>query len=72
MFVVPGGQIVIACSGDSIANASATLSDSSYTLTVKSTTDPNVDVVFTKNGTPSEYVYKCRAGQAIGGIVERP
>lgn len=69
MFVVPGGQIVIACANDSIANASATLSDSSYTLTVKSTTDPSVDVIFTKGTTPSEYVYKCRAGQALGGIV---
>jgi len=65
---------VIACSGDSIANASATLSpvDPSYKLTVKSTVDPSVDVVFTKDSTPAEYVYKCRAGQAIGGIVEHP
>jgi hypothetical protein len=45
---VPGGTIVIACKGNSIANANATTSDSSYTLTVVSTTDPKVDVYFSK------------------------
>jgi hypothetical protein len=45
---VPGGTIVIACKGSSIANANATTSDSSYTLTVVSTSDPKVDVYFSK------------------------
>jgi hypothetical protein len=70
---VPGGQIIIACSGDSIANASASLKiDSGYALTVKSHTDPAVDVVFSKDDQSSEYVYKCRAGEPLGGIVEQP
>ncbi|MDQ1465292.1 MAG: hypothetical protein QOC73_2233, partial [Actinomycetota bacterium] len=49
VFDVPGGRVVVACSGNSIANANATVSDSSYTLTVKSTSNPAVDVFFTKN-----------------------
>jgi hypothetical protein len=43
------GQINIACSGDSIANANATTSGKGYTLTVRSTSNPQVDVFFSKN-----------------------
>ncbi|HEY5455801.1 MAG TPA: hypothetical protein VIJ96_10050 [Acidothermaceae bacterium] len=43
------GQINIACSGDSIANANATTSGKDYTLTVRSTINPQVDVFFSKN-----------------------
>jgi hypothetical protein len=45
---VPGGRIVVACTGNSIANANATVSDSTYTLTVRSTSNPRVDVFFGK------------------------
>jgi hypothetical protein len=44
----PGGQILIACSGNSIANANATPS-TGYTLTVRSTSNPQVDVFFAKS-----------------------
>jgi hypothetical protein len=42
------GQIVIACSGDSIANANATTLVPGYTLTVRSTSNPQLDVFFAK------------------------
>jgi hypothetical protein len=42
------GQIVIACSGDSIANANATTVVPGYTLTVRSTSNPQLDVFFAK------------------------
>lgn len=70
--MVPGGQIVIACSGNSIANASATLTDSTYKLTVKSTTDPRVDVVFANTDASNEYIYTCIKGQAIRSVSEQP
>jgi hypothetical protein len=35
-------------------------------------TDPEVDVVYTKGESVAEYVYKCRAGQPLGGLVEHP
>jgi hypothetical protein len=49
VLTVPGGRIVIACAGNSIANANATPTDSSYTLTTRSLADPKVDVFFSKN-----------------------
>jgi hypothetical protein len=58
--------------GDSIVGSVATLSDSSYSMTVKSHSDPAVDVVYAKGGNVAEYIYKCRAGQPLGGIVENP
>jgi hypothetical protein len=46
---VPGGRIVIACLGNSIANASATTTDPGYTLTPRSLVNPRIDVFFSKN-----------------------
>jgi len=46
---VPGGRIVIACLGNTIANASATTTDPGYTLTPRSLVDPRIDVFFSKN-----------------------
>jgi hypothetical protein len=43
------GQINITCVGDSIAVANATTLVQGYTLTVRSTTNPQVDVFFSKN-----------------------
>jgi hypothetical protein len=34
--------------------------------------DPAVDVVYTKGSTSTEYLYSCRSGQPLGGIVEHP
>jgi hypothetical protein len=42
------GQINIACSGNSIANANATTLVQGYTLIVRSTSDPQLDVFFAK------------------------
>ena len=66
------GSITITCYGDSVVGATASLTDSSYSMTVKSHSDPAVDVVYTKGDTAAEYIYKCRAGQPLGGIVEHP
>jgi len=60
----------MACSGDVVANESSSV-NSGYTKT-DVTTPQAVDVTFTKNDVSSRYVYKCRGGQAIGGIVEQP
>jgi hypothetical protein len=46
---VPGGTISIACLGNTIANASATTTDASYTLTPRSLVNPRIDVFFSKN-----------------------
>ena len=46
---VPGGTISIACLGNKIANASATTTDPTYTLTPRSLVDPRIDVFFSKN-----------------------
>jgi hypothetical protein len=70
--VVPQGSITITCYGDTVVGATASLTDSSYRLTVKSHSDPAVDVEYTKGTSVAEYVYKCRAGQPLGGIVEQP
>jgi hypothetical protein len=67
---LPGGTIVIACSGDLVANESSSV-NAGYTKTDVSTPQ-SVDVTFTKDNVSSEYLYKCRAGQALGGIVEHP
>lgn len=66
------GTITITCYGDTVIGATASLTDPSYTMTVKSHSDPAVDVVYTKGATVAEYIYKCRAGQPLGGIVENP
>jgi hypothetical protein len=68
---VPGGTIVIACSGNTIANASATPADSTYTVTAKLRADGGFDVVFTKGSLASEYIYTCRSGKAVGGPPEQ-
>jgi hypothetical protein len=67
---VNGGEIIIACSGDTVSQASAVLSQGSkYTFVLKSTS-PKVDAVFTApDGTSTEYVFTCAAGQVVGGIV---
>jgi outer membrane biosynthesis protein TonB len=70
VFQLPGGLIVMVCSGDSVANESSSV-NTGYTKT-DVTTPQAVDVTFTKDDASSQYVYKCRAGQAIGGIVEHP
>lgn len=58
------------CSGDVVANESSSV-NTGYTKT-DATTPQAVDVSFTKDDASAHYVYKCRAGQAIGGIVENP
>ncbi|HEX7105533.1 MAG TPA: hypothetical protein VF218_06185 [Acidothermaceae bacterium] len=59
--------------GDSIVGSTASITpESGYTLTMKSHTDPAVDVVYTKGDSVAEYMYKCRAGQPLGGLVEQP
>jgi hypothetical protein len=71
VILVPGGQIIITCRGNSIASAGASLTDSAYQLTVTSTTDPQVDVTFTKDNTPTRYVYVCLNGKAVPPLTER-
>jgi hypothetical protein len=70
VFYVPGGRIVIACSGDIVANESSSVDPGYYKTDLS--TNLKVDVIFTKDGASSEYVYQCRAGQPLGGIVEQP
>lgn len=71
---MPGGRIVMACSGNSVATESSSLldpNDSGYSIKDVSTS-AKVDVTFTKGDTSNRYVYVCINGQAVQDVSERP